>query len=104
MTQVIGPVDLETQMVIGVNHLVSHCILQMPLIFHLVGANQNSIFRVETTALAIRTATAVDIMTMEIASKLLDVIAQVADDGACTEIVISLSSSGTGDWGRIILY
>lgn len=81
MSQVIRPIDLKPQMIIRVNHLVSHGIFQMTLIFHLVGAYQNSIFRVETTALAVCTAAAVDIMVVEVASQLLDVIAQVTDGG-----------------------
>lgn len=82
MSQIIRPIDLKPQMIERVNHLVSHGIFQMALVFHLVGANQDSIFRVETAALAVCTTAAVDIMVVEVASQLLDVIAQVTDDGA----------------------
>jgi hypothetical protein len=83
MSQIIRPVDLKPQMIIRVNHLVSHGIFQMALILHLIGADQDAVFRVETAALAVCAAPAVDIMVVEVASQLLDVIAQVTDDRAC---------------------
>lgn len=84
MPKVICPVDLESQVVVSVDHLVSHGVLQMALIFHLIGAKKNSILRVEPTSLSTRATTTVDVMAVEIASKLADVIAEVTDDGACT--------------------
>lgn len=50
------------------NHLMGHCILQVSLVFHLVGTDQDPILRVETTGLSIRTPTAIDIVFVEIAS------------------------------------
>lgn len=50
------------------NHLVSHCVLEVSLVFHLVCANQNAVLRVKTTALAVCTATAVDIVVVKVAS------------------------------------
>lgn len=50
------------------NHLMGHGVFEVSLILHFVGANQNAIFRVKTTALSIRTATAVDIVVMKVAA------------------------------------
>jgi len=85
MSQVIRPIDLESQVVVCMNHLVSHGILQMTLILHLIGAEENPKFRIESTCLSTRAATAVDVMAVKIASKLADVIAEEADDGAYTD-------------------
>ena len=85
MPQVIRPVDLEPQVVVSVDHLMSHGVLQMTLIFHLICTKKNSIFRVESTSLSTRAATAVDVMAVQIASKLADVIAEETDDGACKD-------------------
>lgn len=85
MSQVIRPIDLESQVVVCMNHLVSHGILQMALILHLIGAEENPEFRIESTCLSTRAATAVDVMAVKIASKLADVIAEEADDGACRD-------------------
>lgn len=80
--QVVRPVDLESQVVVCVDHLVSHSVLQMTLVLHLVGAQQNTKFGIESASLSTRATTAVDVMAVEIASKLADVIAEESDDGA----------------------
>lgn len=97
MSQVIRPIDLKSQMVVCVHHFVSHGVLQMTLVLHLIGAQQNPKFRVKSTCLSTRAATAVDVMAVKIASKLADVIAQESDDGACTEqdLVSPFKSSTT---------
>ena len=68
MPQVIRPVDLESQMIIGVDHFMCHCVLQMSLIPHLICANQDTIFRIETTRFSIRTTTAINIVVMKVAT------------------------------------
>jgi hypothetical protein len=66
--QIIRPIDLESQVVKGMNHLMGHCVLEMSLVLHLICANQDAILWIETTTLSIRTAAAIDIVIMEIAS------------------------------------
>lgn len=66
--KVVGPIDLESQMVVGMNHLVSHGILQVSLVFHFIGTNQNAVFWVEASAFSVCTSAAVDVVAMEIAS------------------------------------
>lgn len=68
MPQIIGPIHLEPEVVKGMNHLMSHSIFKVSLVLHLICANQDSIFRIETTTLPISTATTVDIMAVKIAS------------------------------------
>lgn len=60
---------------------MSHCVLQMPLILHLIGAEQNSVLGIKAATLSIGTTAAVDVVAVEIASKLPDVVAEEADDG-----------------------
>lgn len=52
----------------------------MPLILHFIGTDQNSVFRIEATRLPVRATTAIDIMAMQVAPELLDVIAEKSDD------------------------
>ena len=68
MPQVIRPVDLESQMIIGMDHLMCHCVLQMSLIPHFICADQDTIFRIETTRFSIRTTTAINIVVMKVAT------------------------------------
>jgi hypothetical protein len=77
--QVIRPIDLEPKMIVGVDHLVGHGVFQVPLILHLVGAEEDAILGIKATRFAIRTTTAVDIVTRQVASQLTDIIAQKAD-------------------------
>lgn len=58
-----------------------HCILQMSLIFHLVGTDQDPVLGVESTCFPIGASSTVDVVIVKIASKLSDVIAEKADDG-----------------------
>ena len=44
-------IQLESQMVVGVDHLMGHGIFHMTSISELVGAQQNTKLRVETTTL-----------------------------------------------------
>jgi hypothetical protein len=83
MAEIVRPVDLESQVVVCVDHLVSHGVLQMTLVLHLIRAQQNAKFRIESTGLSTRASTAVDVVTVKIASKLADVIAEKSDNGAC---------------------
>lgn len=85
MSQVIRPIDLKSQVVVCMDHLVSHGVLQMSLILHFVGAEENPEFRIESTCLSTRAATAVDIMAVKVASELANVITEEADDGTCTD-------------------
>lgn len=84
MSQVISPVDFEAQVIVGVDHFMSHCVLQMALVLHLIGTNKNSIFGIKATTLSIGTTAAIDVVTVEIAAKLPDVITEKADDGTFT--------------------
>ena len=68
MPQVIRPVDFESQMIIGMNHLMCHCVLQMSLIPHFTCADQDTIFRVEPPRFSIRTATTINIVVMKVAT------------------------------------
>lgn len=68
MSQIIGPIHLEPEVVKSMNHLMSHSIFKVSLVLHLICANQDAILRVETTTLPVRTATTVDIMIVKIAS------------------------------------
>lgn len=81
--QVIRPIDLEPKMIVGVDHLVGHGVFQVPLILHLVGAEEDAILGIKATRFAIRTTTAVDIVTRQVASQLTDIIAQKADYRTC---------------------
>lgn len=62
MSQIIRPIDLEPQVIKGMNHLVGHCVFEVSLVFHLICANQDPILRIKTTTLSICTTTAVDIV------------------------------------------
>lgn len=64
MSQVIGPVDFESQVIVGVDHFMGQCVLQMPLVLHLIGTEQNSIFGIEAATLSVGTTAAIDVMTV----------------------------------------
>jgi len=68
MPQVIGPIDLKSQVVKCMNHFVGHCIFKVSLVLHLVCANQNAIFRVKATTLSVCATTAIDIVVVKITS------------------------------------
>lgn len=74
MLQVTIPVYFEPQMVICVNHLMCQCILQVPLISHLIGANLNSKLGIEAASLPVSTPSAEDIMIGNIPIQLSDVV------------------------------
>lgn len=67
-------------MIIGVYHLMSHCILQMPLIPHLVGTYLNTVFRVEPSRLPLCASPTMDVVTGNIPAELIDVLAQECDN------------------------
>jgi hypothetical protein len=64
MSQIIRPIDLESQVIKGMDHFMSHCVFEMSLVFHFICAKQNPIFGVEATTLSVCTATAVDIVVV----------------------------------------
>lgn len=66
MPQVIRPVDFESQMIIGMDHLMCHCVLQMSLVPHFIRADQDTIFRIETSRFPIRTTTTINIVVMKV--------------------------------------
>jgi hypothetical protein len=68
MAQIIRPVYFKPQMIVGMNHLMRHGILQMTLILHLVCTHENAVLRVESSGLSVRAPAAVDIVTVEIAA------------------------------------
>lgn len=57
-------------MVKCMNHLVSHCVFEMSLVFHFICANQDAIFWVKATTLAVCAATAMNVVIMKVASQL----------------------------------
>lgn len=61
-----------------------HCILQVSLIFHLVGTDQDPVLGIEAACFPIGATSTVDIVIVKIASELSDVIAEKADDGTCS--------------------
>ena len=69
-------------MVIGMDHLVGHRVLQMPLVLHFVGANPDTVLRIETTGLPIGASPAVDVVARKVPTKLLDAVAPVTYHGA----------------------
>jgi hypothetical protein len=81
MSQVISPVNFESQVIVGVDHLMSHSVLQMPLVLHLIGADQNPVLGIKAATLSVGATAAVDVVTVEVASKLPDVFTEEADDG-----------------------
>lgn len=50
------------------DHLVGQCVLQMSLILHFIGTEQDAILGIKAACFPIRTPTTVDIMTVKIAS------------------------------------
>jgi hypothetical protein len=66
--QIIRPIHLEPEVVIGMDHLMGDSIFEVSLVLHLICADQDSVFRIETATLSIRAATAVNIMIVEITS------------------------------------
>lgn len=68
---------------------MSHCILQMSLILHLVGTDQDPILRVKTTGLSIRAAPAMDIISVEITPELSDTLAEESDDGTFSRTLLA---------------
>lgn len=60
--QVVCPVDFKSQMVVGMNHFMCHCVFKMSLVLHFIRTDQNAILRVESTSFPIRAATAIDVM------------------------------------------
>jgi hypothetical protein len=71
--------------VICVDHLVGHGVLQVTLVLHLIGTQQNTKFGIEPTSLPTRAAATIDVMAVEITSKLADVVTEESDDGACAD-------------------
>jgi hypothetical protein len=63
MPQITIPVQFKPQVVIGMNHLVRHCIFQMALVTHLVCADLNTIIGIESTSFPLRTSLTSDIVT-----------------------------------------
>lgn len=82
MSQIPLPVQLESQVVVCMNHLMRQGILQMALIPHLVRANLDPVVRIKTAGLARRAAGASDVVAVEVSSELADVVAQKTDDRA----------------------
>lgn len=58
---------------------MSHGILQMPLILHFIGAEQDTILGIEAARLPICTSAAIDVMAGKISSKLTNVVAQISN-------------------------
>lgn len=50
------------------DHFVGHCVFELSLVLHLVGAKQNAIFRIEATALSVCTTATMDVVLMKITS------------------------------------
>lgn len=82
MPKIIRPVDLESQMIISMNHFMCHCVLEVPLVIHFICAEEDSVLRIKSSSFSICASTAVDIMTRKVTPELPNVIAQIANDGA----------------------
>lgn len=61
------------------NHFMSHCVLEMSLVFHLICAKQDPKVRVKASSFPIRTPATVDIVAREITSELSNVVTQITD-------------------------
>lgn len=70
------PVDFESQVVVQVNHLMGHCVLDMIPDSLLVGADDNAVIGIETTTYlgVLVTSSTEDVFWSNIASKLSNVI------------------------------
>lgn len=62
----IHPFELESQMIIRMNHLMRQRVLEMSAIAHLVRAEHDSIFGRETTSLARCATSAADVGRVEV--------------------------------------
>lgn len=81
MSQIICPIQLEPQVIVRMDHLMRHCILQMSLVLHCICAYPYTVLRVEAAGLSLCAASAMDVMAGYIATQLLDVILEKADYG-----------------------
>jgi hypothetical protein len=62
MSQIIRPIQLKSQVIVGVHHLMRHSIFQMAPVLHFVGADLYAIVRVEATCLALGASPAVNVV------------------------------------------
>lgn len=79
------------------NHLVGHRIFEMTLVLHFIGTDQDTILGIEPSRFPIRTTAAVDVMAVQVASELLNVIAEESNDGTCTSM-FKLGAPRRLDW------
>lgn len=74
MPQVVSPVELEPQVVVGMYHLMSQGILKLALAVHGIRAYLNSVLWIKPSTLPSRTSPTIYILRRYIASKLSDVV------------------------------
>ena len=78
----VHPLELESQMIICVHHLMRQCILHVPLVPHLVRADHDAVFGRETTSPAARAASAADVILVKVSMQLADLLIHETDDWA----------------------
>lgn len=61
------------------DHFVSHCVLEMSLVFHLICAKQDPKVRIKASRFPVRAPATIDIVAREVASELSNVVAQITD-------------------------
>lgn len=74
-------VKLKPQMIIRMNHLMRHGILQMTSIPKLVRAKQDTVLGVEATTLRRSAPSTAHIVRIEVMAQEVDIVAHEADDG-----------------------
>lgn len=82
MSEIVRPLDFESQMIIGVNHFMRHRVLKMPLVFHFICTEKYSVVGIKPSCFSIRAPTTIDIVAGEVTSELANVVAQIANNWA----------------------
>ena len=96
----VGPIDFESQMVVGVHHLMGQGVFQVALRPHLVGADLDAVVWGEAPSLSDWTAPAADVGGVEVAVEFGDAFSHEANYGACFFFTSgeNISKGGNADW------
>lgn len=70
----------------------------MSLILHLIGTDQDPVLGIKATRFSVCATTAVNIMAMQVASELLDIIAEESDDGTYVDFSESRALKKWRSW------
>ena len=79
MPQIVSPINLESQMIVGMDHFMGHCVLQVSLVLHFVCAKQDTIIWIETSCFSIGTPAAIHVMARKIPPKLSNAVTHKSD-------------------------